>query len=335
MFNIITRSIKRRIKDNPINVWCFRRKAREKDLLLELMPYYNSDDKVKKNNQTVICMFDGKIYQGGLADRLRGIISTYIVCKDLHMPFKIFFNHPFELQTYLSNNFDWTIDKKDISYNKDNVDIVVLETISCNDYEAFLQKRWLTKTIKNATHSQIHVYTNAFFSYKNNYSSLFNELFKLAPSLYTSIQKYREILGFNYISVSSRFLDLLGDFNEVFGRGQLSKKNAEEIIDSTLKQIKKLHIENSGAKILVNSDSERFLKEAEKFNFTYVIPGNITHIDNDSSSNYEFYEKTFLDFFMIANAKRVFLLKTGRMHNSGYPYAASLIYNKKFKVIEF
>mgnify|MGYP003315432736 CR=1 FL=1 len=39
--------------------------------------------------------------------------------------------------------------------------------------------------------------------------------------------------------------------------------------------------------------------------------------------------------FKIANAKHVYLLRTGLMFESGFPYAASLIYNKPFTLIEF
>ena len=64
--------------------------------------------------------------------------------------------------------------------------------------------------------------------------------------------------------------------------------------------------------------------------------GTITHIDNNQNDDcYQRYEKTFLDFFMIANASKIFLLKGKLMHRSGYPFAASKLYNKEFNVIEY
>ena len=86
---------------------------------------------------------------------------------------------------------------------------------------------------------------------------------------------------------------------------------------------------------MVNSDSITFTERAQAFPYVFVNPGSITHIDNTRDKGYETFEKTFLDFFMIANAERIYLLKTGRMYKSGYPYAASLIYGKPFKVINF
>lgn len=37
---------------------------------------------------------------------------------------------------------------------------------------------------------------------------------------------------------------------------------------------------------------------------------------------------------MIAGAEKVFLIKSDKMHKSGYPYAASKIYGKSFEIIE-
>ena len=97
-----------------------------------------------------------------------------------------------------------------------------------------------------------------------------------------------------------------------------------------------LHDRYPGKHILVNSDSTTFLQTAAKLDYVYVIPGNITHIDGKNDTDeYNAYEKTFLDFFMIANAERIYLLRTGQMYNSGYPFAASKIYNRPFEKIEF
>ena len=46
-------------------------------------------------------------------------------------------------------------------------------------------------------------------------------------------------------------------------------------------------------------------------------------------------EKTFLDFMMIANSEKIFLLKENRMRGSGYSFAASKVYNREFTIIEY
>jgi hypothetical protein len=132
-------------------------------------------------------------------------------------------------------------------------------------------------------------------------------------------------------------MNLLGDFNETFNlSGIVSNEGKEQLIARSIKQLYKLHEQHPSKKILVNSDSTTFLQRASALEFVYVIPGNVTHIDGNNENNkYETYEKTFLDFFMIANAERIYLLRTGGMYNSGYPFAASKIYNKPFEKIEY
>ena len=48
-----------------------------------------------------------------------------------------------------------------------------------------------------------------------------------------------------------------------------------------------------------------------------------------------YYEKTFLDFFMIAGASHAYLLRGPHMMGSGFPYAAARIGGKECKTITF
>ena len=299
---------------------------------------YSPNKPVKAiERKRVICIYDGKTKNGGLADRLRGIISVYEACKELGLEFKIIFTSPFKLQQFLEpNNVDWQITKEELNYNTNVTDICYIDTLTGSDYEAAKQKKWFRKEFKKQ-YKEFHIRTNALFSYKGHYSSLFHELFRPSEKLQTSINKQKEILNHEYISTSFRFMNLLGDFNETMGIcTQLPKEEKEGLIEKSLKQLEALHKQFPEKEILVNSDSVTFLEHASNFEFVYIIPGNVTHIDaNGSNDEYEVYEKTFLDFFMIANAEKIYLLRTGNMYNSGYPYAASLIYNKPFEKIEF
>lgn len=298
---------------------------------------YSKNSPIKYNRKKrVICIFDGKIRNGGLADRLRGIISIYEICKDLKIDFKIVFNSPFILHDYLVPNIiDWRIETDELNYNTRVTSICYIDTLTGTDYEAIRQKNWFKKEFKKR-YKEYHVRSNAFFAYYGDYPTLFNDLFKPAPRLQQKIDHYKNILGEQYISTSFRFLDLLGDLNEPFGRKIILKdEEKEELITKAIEELDKLYKQHN-KKILVNSDSITFLNRASILNYTYVIPGNVTHIDGECSSNlYYTFEKTFLDFFMIANAEIVFLLKSDNMHESGYPYAASLIYNKPFRLIKF
>ena len=284
-----------------------------------------------------MCIYDGKIKNGGLADRLRGIVSVYEVCKELDIELKIIFNSPFELSSFLvPNKVDWTIERKDLNYNTNVTDICYIDTKTGSAYEAKRQKQWFRKEFKKR-YKEFHIRTNAIFAYDGDYSTLFNELFRLSPRLQASIDKQKEILGTDYISTSFRFMNLLCDFNEtVVMQDTLTEKEKETLIARNIEQIEKLHANNPGKRILVNSDSSTFLQRASELDYVYTIPGNITHIDGKNNSDeYSAYEKTFLDFFMIANAEKIYLMRTGQMYSSGYPLAASKIYNKPFEKIEF
>lgn len=335
----ILNRIKSFFKDNEFYCWHFVRKKEYNSLIEKLQSNYinKTINNISFTSKNVICVFDGRIRQGGLADRLRGIVSTYLICKENKLNFKILFEHPFNLSDYLiPNKVDWFIERQEVNFNLQYSEILFLNTQTGSKYEAKKQKKWLERKIRKSSYNEIHVITNALFSYEHNYSELFKELFKPSARLEKSIVRFKNILGNNYISVSCRFLDLLSDFNETSSTVEkLSDKEKHELIQLNINQLYKLHEKEPNRTILVNSDSVSFLEIVKELSFTYVIEGNITHIDNSSISSYETYEKTFIDFYMIANASEIYLFKTSLMHNSGYPYAASFIYNRPFHLIEF
>ena len=259
------------------------------------------------------------------------------MCKQLDIKFRLVFNNPFELKEYLEpNNYNWLEDNLNLRYDIPKDNILILDATQDSPYQKMKQKKWLQRLLSKRN-GQIHVYTNAAFSYDYGYHELFHELFKPTDRLQSAIDKQLSAIDSRYISISCRFLNLLGDFNETHGYdNHLPEEEKETILSSVLMQVEKLHLKHPDCKILCNSDSVTFLKRVLQFDYTYVIPGEVTHIDaKGSHGDYHKYEKTFLDFFMIANADHIYLLKTGQMFKSGYPYAASKLYNKPFDTISF
>ena len=287
-----------------------------------------------KNEKRVICIYDSRIKSGGLVDRLRGILSVYHVCRKRKIDFKILFKHPFDLQRYLiPNKIQWEIEDNELSYNLASTDICFVSAHTGRDYEMRKQERFLKKEFRKKF-KEYHVRTNAAFSYKYDFAKLFNELFKMSPLLENLINKQMAILGADYISVSFRFRDLLGDFNETAGVGMLkSEQHRKALIDKCLAQVKMLHAKYPNSKILVNSDSITFLNAADALPYTYIIPGDISHVDNSQNEDNVAHDKTFTDFFMIANAQMIYLVIIDQMYDSGYPYAASLLMNRPFHKI--
>ena len=339
--------IKRKIKrikyifeNNEDKAFNNTRIKREQFIRLHLKPHYNMELKnnTDKTKPYVISMNNGFVEGGGLADRLRGIVSTYMVAKELMREFKIQFTYPFDLSLFLiPNKVNWLIDKDEILYNDTHSKVVVLDSVISTKEHSRRQKEWIISELKQNRDHQTHVYTNAFFSYYDNYCKCFNELFKPSCRLQAAIDSQLEILGNDYISVSLRFLNLFNDFNETHGLDteKYTEKFRNQIRNRCLNKIKELHEKHPSQKILVNSDSSTFLSYAVEMDFVYVIPGTITHIDAETGGSYEAFEKTFLDFLMIANASHIYLLQTPPMHKSGYPYAASFVYQKPFEIIKF
>lgn len=320
-----------KLSSNKYCAWFITRIQREKKYKKQLENYYNGTEDNADN--AVYCVYEGAIPSGGLADRLKGIIGVYSVAKKKGIPFKLYFKDPFPLEDFfVPNKYDWTSDK--VCRNKDKVDIIVLDNTQDSRYQIDKQKKYLEKNIIK-TEKQTHVYTNASFSYDLNYAELFGELFKPSDRLQAEINRQKDIIGAGYISISCRFLDLLGDFNETFGYGEaLPESEKKHLLNMIDEVVQKLHTDNPGKKILINSDSVTFLDKYKNTDFAYVIEGNVTHIDAQQSEySYEKYEKTFLDFMMIANADEIYLIKSSKMHKSGYPFAASKIYNKPFEII--
>ena len=65
----------------------------------------------------MIFMVNGFLRHGGLSDRLRGALSTYLYAKKNGMDFSIYWNSPFPLSDYLiPNKVNWRMHEDEISY---------------------------------------------------------------------------------------------------------------------------------------------------------------------------------------------------------------------------
>jgi len=67
---------------------------------------------------TIIFFTEKNKYNGGFADRMKGIVTIFHFCLCKNIPFKINYAVPFELSDFLlPNEYDWQIDKQQISFN--------------------------------------------------------------------------------------------------------------------------------------------------------------------------------------------------------------------------
>ena len=280
----------------------------------------------KENKTTIVVMIDGRQLHGGFADRIRGIVTIYQFCKDRKIPFYINYTYPFELNEFLEpNKYDWRIDKSNLVYNLNAAQPCLL-------YEWMYPHKfhkWYLKLLC-LRRKQLHVYTNSHFEYEK-FSIGFNELFKPVPNLKVLIDKHKKSIGDKYNVMVFRFQQLLGDFKE--GNNIVLSEEKRQILIS--KCINKIRIMYNGKKLLITSDSITFINKVKSLDFVYVIPGSVVHIDYTENAPLSTYMKTFLDFFLIANADIIYLLLTDNMYKSGFPKTASKVFNRPFEVICF
>ncbi|MES2812685.1 MAG: hypothetical protein V4670_09465 [Bacteroidota bacterium] len=303
----------------------------------KLLLYYCN--KISFSNQPkkkqIVIVFDGKIQHGGLVDRLKGIVSFYQIAKEVNADFKIYFKHPFELNLFLeTNQFNWNATEDDLKWNPINTKILYLmDDFKINPKES----------ISKSNKKKFIVYANIDYSVTihealdlNEQNDLwrisFNELFKKSNYLETALSSI--VANNNTIAIHTRFTSILGDFKDTTKR-EVSDQRKIAIIEALKISILEIAKEYPEKEICVFSDSIRFLNEI-KLNTPYkVLDGIPKHIDFDKKKQnvIEEHQKTFTDFFAIAESEKVFLLKTKEMYNSAFGKYAAIVGNCDFNIV--
>lgn len=288
----------------------------------------------------VIAPFNGLILMGtpGLADRLRHCLSMYLVCKENNFTFKILHNNPFRLDLILKpNEYDWTIKDDEFSNS-------IYFTRMCkvgswykahgtSEREESLQQQKFLKSFLKSTHLQYHIYGNSHI-HKEQWKDAFDELFKPSEELSVKIKKLN--LPNEYDAVTLRFQQLLGDFEEGAFK-TLTVDEQDKLIQKCIDEIQLLKENNyfKSDKLLVTSDSVRFLSKVSELPYVMIIPGEMAHPAHGMDKPVSVYMKSFVDLFALRNAKSITLLITGDMYPSGFPEFASCIGYGNFKIHKF
>ena len=303
-----------------------------------LMPLYKNkvmDNRYEHDENVIIYMVQPETtFSGGLSDRLRGITSIYGECKRKNLPFKIVFE-PLHLQDYLvPNQYDWQIEAKNICWDSKKVYPCTLLTYN-NNLENSAQINAQKKILQyylNKSYKQIHIYSNMAIA-DNDFSVLFNELFRPSERLQNQIDYHLRKLGGEkkYISLTFRFRQLLGDFKE--GGDILPESERESYILKCIKGVEELHSRYPSERILVTSDSKRFLDRLSHLEYVYVIPGAVVHMGFTFDASQDIYIKSFIDYFMISYAKKVFQMTDKLLFLSGFPKRAAMLTNAPYEEI--
>lgn len=283
---------------------------------------YKAKDKPKSKNKTIVIVFNGRIINAGLTDNLKAICSIYYWSKQNDYIFKIYYTHPFKLNNYLlPNKYNW-ICSNEVSYKE----AIPKALISCkviygDSVNRSNQLRYL-ESFKQCKEEQIHIYSNTD-CYDETFHEMYHELFKPTDTLQKRIDYYKDEIGENFISVSFRFTQLLGDLKDTYGV-ELSEEDKSALIHKCVDAILPLINENEGVtKAFVTSDSQRFLSEVYKLPYVYILPGAVNHIAQNASD--EAIKKTFLDMYMISNARKAYMVRTPIMYKSGFAKHGALI----------
>lgn len=294
--------------------------------------YRQTDRPLDAEQHLAIMMIDGRMQHGGLADRIRGCLGLYVLCKRRQIPFRINWCYPFDLRLFLEPaRYDWRIDPRQIIYETPYAQPLAIYTFGIPG-ETLWDALWLDRQLRFDTHTHYHIYSNTRL-HNALWSQAYEELFKPSPLLQQAIDENRRQLNGPYVSFTLRFQQLLGDFKE--GHFPvLEEPERERLIEKCLDKLAELigRVPQSHC-ILVTSDSITFLNRVRQRPRTYVIPGEVAHMNYPGES--QVFLKSFLDFYLIMGAEEVHLLQTGQMYRSGFPQFAAEIGRKPFIVHTF
>ena len=305
-------------------------------------PLYSNKKGESKHPGMVVYMCDGRIVSGGLGDRIHGILSLYVFCKDKSVPFKVNFCEPFRLSEYLApNEVEWEINPDELCYDLHGTKPLLMacsfkKNGATQQQEADFMYRYLEDTIKMNSKKEYHIYTNMHYACRPDmYSKLFHTLFKPTKPLLDAIDWNKQQIGCKYVSITVRFQNLLGDFSE--GKYPTLSLSEQDALITKVKQ-KIIHIHETrhpNEKILITSDSRKFLDIIDKIEWVYTIPGTLVHMSYTPVHDFETHLKSFVDLLMLADAEKLYLLVTDDMFHSGFAESASLINNRPYEVIKW
>ena len=278
--------------------------------------YYSFKYDKKVSGNTLYFIIDPEIKHPGLADRYKAIVGCYFIARQNGFDFKIIFETPFSLHDYLDENqCKWFADRQALSFSLRNSCVIA--------YNGGGKIPRLRRSVK-----QYHVYsyigydileTNRIPEYKKRWGELYNALFKPKDL----IIKRMVDTGFvkdEYIAVHLRFVNALEHFEEDHFN-DLSEAKKENLIQRCLAGIEAIRRQNENVPLLVFSDSRFFLNRVKELP-VHVLDGAIGHIS--FVCNEEAVIKTFVDFYMIGNARRVYIIQAPEMYSTVYSYYAAL-----------
>ncbi|MDE5935044.1 MAG: hypothetical protein K2G95_04655, partial [Muribaculaceae bacterium] len=145
-------------------------------------------------------------------------------------------------------------------------------------------------------------------------------------------------IGGDYCAAVFRFQNLLGDFHEYRYKELAGEKEKEALVVKCLDAVSELKKRHGDKALLVTSDSAAFLQRVSQIEGVHIIPGKLIHIDQvsgevDGDTGREVYMKSFLDFYMLSEAQKIYRIGTSYMYPSEFPVYAAKVNGIPFESI--
>ena len=280
-----------------------------------------------KNPRMIVYMTEGTEFTG-IADRLRCMVSAYVMAKENGRDFYIFHNKDFELDKYLMPaNEDWRIEEEEIRRGLNNVSFL------------WFLKSW---PVLNPKCKEYHFYWGDLLARdlilppaiqgKYTFSSAFWSLFKLTPCLEGMLNGAMHAAGLienEYIAVHLRFLNFFEAVEERCEaiNGTATKEEQQEMLNRVKKTLEVIYNQH-GRKIVLFSDSNRFLN-SEHAEYCTILPGQVGHVLRNSHND-NIIAKAFIDLFVISKARSVISITGDNIYGGGFSWTAAYIGGKPF-----
>lgn len=281
------------------------------------------------SEKRVICVWKkGGSDATGLADRIKGMVSSYILADIYGYKFYTYHNHGFVMQDYLEpNEVDWPIDISQVS-------------MGLNRFKIIWNLRQLPKL--DTTVNEYHTHRTVDLTQslpqelaeKYAFHKVFHKLFKPSErlkSMIAEVMNAAKLISNQFVAVHVRFLDFFENVEQLresaySRRG--TQQEQQEMLASVKKTIEIIKETRKVERILLLSDSSTFLSQ-DFPNYVCILPGKVGHIQAHVGIC-DVVDKTFTDMFVMAEAKEIININGTNIYNSDFCRIGALIGNKPF-----
>lgn len=286
----------------------------------------------RRNPSRVIIYMTEHTEFAGLADRLRGFVSGYILAQENNRSFHLYHDKGFNIETYLEpNETDWRLSPADISRGLNRVAFLWFT----NHWPKLDQK---DKEYHGYGLFDLIPHLPAKIQGKYTYGGAFNKLFRPTPYLQGLIgqtMRDADIQEGNFIAFHLRFLNFFEpvEMNRTEADVTGTPEQQRQMIAAVHATIDRIYRESRCDHVLLFSDSNRFL-QAPHPAYIKVLPGTVGHIarhDNTSATT----DKAFVDLFVMSKAAQVYSITGPHIYGGAFSRTAAAIGGKELISIPY